>query len=347
MNDLLHLEEFGRHLDRDLAEPTPALRGRVVASFRQENRRTRWLRQPRRTGGPRRRMAVPAAALATLTAAVVVLAALGIVGGAASADAEAVRILNKAASQAMLRPAPDIRPSDFVFQRELEMAAVMNMREHGAPLVHERTVLREEWLSVSGRRKGLLRERRFSVRLGRPIGPWGSAVFQACVHGKLVPPDPKGGWQTAGGGGKEEGCSPIPAVLLNLPTTEPAMLRYLYDHLAGQNPPDQQAFITAGDLIRDNYIRPASLAAIFRAVAHIPGVTVVHGAVSANGMRGIAVQRIYKGVSNQLIFNPKTFKVIGERDVVVGPGTDVKVGTILALTTILDMKIVHNIRQTH
>jgi hypothetical protein len=125
------------------------------------------------------------------------------------------------------------------------------------------------------------------------------------------------------------------------------MFRYLYDHLAGQNPPDQQAFITAGDLIRDNYIRSASLAAIFRAVAHIPGVTVVHGAVSANGLREIAVQRIYKGESNQLIFNPKTFKVIGEREVVVGPGTGLKIGTILDLTTILDMKIVHSVRQTH
>src|SRR5215475_13832212 len=39
MNDLLQLEDFGRHLDRDLAEPTPALRRQVVASFRHEEAR--------------------------------------------------------------------------------------------------------------------------------------------------------------------------------------------------------------------------------------------------------------------------------------------------------------------
>jgi len=346
MNDLLQLQDLGRYLDRDLAEPTPALRRQVVSSFgraTQPRTRTRWLREPWRTGGPRRRMAVPAVALATSTAALVAFAALGVLGGVPPADAQAVRILNKAAAAALQRPAPDIRPSDFFFQRELEMAATISMRYHRPPLVSERTVVREEWQSASGARKGLLRERRYSLRLGRPFGPWRSTVFQACVHGKLVPPG--NGWHVPGGR-NDNSCSPVPAVLLKLPTTEPGMLRYLYSHLAGQNPPDQQAFITAGDLIRDNYILPVSLAAIFRAVAHIPGVTIVHGAVSANGLRGVAVQRIYKGESDQLIFNPKTFTFIGERGIIVGPGTGIKVGTIMDLTTILDMKIVHNVGLT-
>lgn len=342
MNDLMQLQDFGRHLDRDLAQPTPALRHQVVSSFGPETRRTRSSRRP--GVGRRHRVAVPAAALATSAAAVAAMTALGFLGGAPAADAQAARILNRAASAALQHPAPDIRPSDFVFKRGLEVAAVITMRYHRAPLVSERSVLREQWLSASGRREGLMRERRFSIPLGRPTGPWRSTALQACVHGKLVPPD--GGWQVAGGGSKD-GCRPTPAVLLKLPTTESAMLRYLYDHLAGQNPPDQQAFITAGDLIRDNYIRPASLAAIFRAVAHIPGVIIVHGAVSADGWRGIAVQRIYNGESNQLIFNPNTFAVIGERDVVVGPGTGLKVGTVLDLTTILDMKIVRTLGQTH
>jgi len=345
MSDLTKLQEFGRDLDRDLAEPTPALRNRVVSSFGPDSRRTtptRWL-GPWRAAGPRRRVAVPAALLATSTAAVVALAALGFLGGAPAADAQAVRILNHAASAALRQPVPDIRPSDFVFMRELEMAAAITMRYHRKPLVSERSVLTDMWLSASGRRKGLLRQRPFSVPLGRPTGPWRATILQACVHGQLVPPGE--GWQVPGGSGKAE-CRPVPAVLPGLPTTESAMLRYLYDHLAGQNPPDQQAFITAGDLIRDHYIRPASLAAIFHAVAHIPGVTVVHGAVSADGRRGIAVQRIFKGESDQLIFSPTTFAVIGEREVVVGPNTGLKVGTILDLTTILNKRIVRNLGQT-
>jgi len=343
MNDLTQLRDFGRDLDHELAELSPALRDRIFSSFEQHSGRARWLPLARPNPRLRRRLPIPVAVLATLTAAVVCLTALGFWGGTPAADAQAVRILNRAASAALQRPAPHIRPSDFVFTRVLEMAATIGVRDR-RPLVSHTTVLREQWLSASGRRKGLLRERPFSIPLGHPTGRWSATVLQGCVHGHLVPRGPGGAAQ---GGTSYGRCRPVPADLRHLPTTEPAMRRYLYHHLAGQNPPDQQAFITAGDLIRDNYIRPGALAAIFKAVAHIPGVTVVHGAVSADGRRGIAVQRIYHGVSDQLIFDPQTYAVIGEREVVVGPGTGIKVGTIFDLTTILAIRIVHNVGQTH
>jgi hypothetical protein len=344
MNDLMQLREFGLDLERDLTELSPALRNRIVSSFEPHSSRAPgWPRQPRHTAQLRRRLRISVAVLASVTAVVVGLTALGFWGNTPAADAQAVRILNHAASAALQRPAPHIRPSDFVFTRVVEMAATIGGPNHH-PLVSHTSVLREQWLSASGRRKGLLHERPFSIPLGHPTGRWRSIVLQACVHGHLVPPG--SGWHTQGGTGYGR-CRPVPADLRHLPTTEPAMRRYLYHHLAGQNPPDQQAFITAGDLIRYNYIRPAALAAIFRAVAHIPGVTVVHGAVSANGRRGIAVQRIYRGVSDQLIFDPATYTVIGEREVVVGPGTGVKVGTIMDLTTIITTRIVHSAGKTH
>ena len=342
MNDLTQLRVFGRDLDDDLAELSPALRNRIVSSFEPHSWRARWLPQPRQNAPRRRRRPIPVAVLTMLMAAVICLTALGFWGGTPAADAQAVRILNRAASAALRQPAPHIRPSDFVFTRALEMAATITVRNH-RPLVSEASVLREQWLSASGRRKGLLRERPFSILLGHPTGPWNATVLQACVHGHLVP---TGSGPFSQGGIGSEPCHAIPADLRHLPTTEPASRRYLYHHLDGQNPPDQQAFITAGDLIRDNYIRPAALAAIFRAVAHIPGVTVVHGAVSADGRRGIAVQRVYHGISDQLIFDPQTYAVIGEREVVVGPGTGIKVGTIMDLTTILAMRIVHNVGHT-
>jgi hypothetical protein len=342
MNDLTQLQDFGRELDHDLTELSPAVRNRILSSFEPYSWRARWLPQARQNTARRRRLPIPVTVLTMLTAVVICLTALGFWGGTPAADAQAVRILDRAASAALRQPTPHIRPSDFVFTRVLEMAATITMRYHRHPLVSEHTVLGERWLSASGRRKGLLRERRFSIALGHPTGPWNTTVLQACIHGHLVPRGPVGYSQ---GGITSAPCHAIPADLRHLPTTEPAMRRYIYHHLDGQNPLDQQAFITAGDLIRDNYIRPAALAAIFRAVAHIPGVTVVHGAVSANGRRGIAVQRIYHGISDQLIFDPETYSVIGEREVVVGPGTGLKVGTIMDLTTILAMRIVHNVGQ--
>ncbi len=109
------------------------------------------------------------------------------------------------------------------------------------------------------------------------------------------------------------------------------MLSYLYQHNAGKNPADQQAFITAGGLIRDTYIPSAALAALFEAVAKIPGVAVVHGAVTVNGTRGIAVQRTFGGDSQQLIFDPRTHAFIGERQVVAAgaPHSLLKPGTVM------------------
>jgi hypothetical protein len=342
MNDLTQLQDFGRELDHDLAELSPAVRDRILSSFEPYSWRARWLPQARQNTVRRRRFPIPVTVLTMLTAAVICLTALGFWGGTPAADAQAVRILRLAATAALRQPAPHILPSDFVFTRVVEMAATITVRNH-RPSVSERSALREQWLSASGRRKGLLRERPFSIPLGHPTGPWSATVLPGCIRGHLVP---RGPWGYGQGGISSGHCHPTPADLRHLPTTEPAMRRYLYHHLAGQNPPDQQAFITAGDLIRDNYIRPAALAAIFLAVAHIPGVTVVHGAVSADGRRGIAVQRIYRGVSDQLIFDPATHAVIGEREVVVGPGTGLKFGTIMDLTTVLAMRIVHNVGQT-
>jgi hypothetical protein len=119
------------------------------------------------------------------------------------------------------------------------------------------------------------------------------------------------------------------------------MLIYLYQHSDGSNPPDQQAFITAGDLIRANYLRPAALAALFRAVAKIPGISVVHGAVTADGRRGIGVQRIFAGESQQLIFDPVTHAFIGERSVITGSPVKIMVGRVMSSSTVLRIAIVN------
>jgi hypothetical protein len=68
-------------------------------------------------------------------------------------------------------------------------------------------------------------------------------------------------------------------------------------------------------------------------VAGIPGVTVVHDAVTVNGERGIAVQRIFQGQSYQLIFSPGTHAFIGERQVAVAGTPLIKPDTVMHTTT--------------
>ena len=305
MNDLTELRNFGRDLDEGSPGPSPGLRLRVISAFAEPPVPAR----PRRT-----RRAVIASGLAVAAG----LATAPWWGGAPAVDAQAAQILDQAARAARRQPALAVRPSQFVFISELMMYAGLDNR-NGKPVARFYQGQLESWYSASGARKGLTRWQPRSAPLpGHPTGRW---------------------YATPGGAPNP------PAYLPGLPTTAVAMLVYLYQHSAGSNPPDQQAFITAGDLIRDNYLRPAALAAVFRAVAMIPGVSVVHGAVTADGRRGIAVQRTFGGDSQQLIFDPVTHAFIGERVVITRPLAQLKTGTVVNSTTILRIAIVNQAGQ--
>ena len=104
------------------------------------------------------------------------------------------------------------------------------------------------------------------------------------------------------------------------------MLTYLYGNSHGDNPRDQQAFITAADMLRGAYLPPAARSALFRAMARIPGVRAMPDVVDVAGRHGVAVTRTY-GYRQELIFDPKTYEYLGEQETVVadpgtgGPGT--------------------------
>ena len=69
--------------------------------------------------------------------------------------------------------------------------------------------------------------------------------------------------------------------------------------------------------VREQYLPPATLAALFEAAATIPGTTKVEQ-VDLAGRRGIAVSRTDQDFRHDLIFDAKTYKFLGERDVMVG-----------------------------
>ena len=243
----------------------------------------------------------------------------GIVAEGPATDAHAAQILRLAASAARHQPILTVRPNQYVFIRQLMAYASIGGPE-SRPKVTIHHGLLETWMSASGTRKGLSRfQPRSSPLPGHPTGPWTT---------------------TAGSGDH------TPAYIPSLPASADAMLSYLYQHMTGSNPPDQQAFIAAGDLIRDKYVPPAAMAAVFSAVAKIPGVAVVPGAVTVNGTRGIAVQRIFQGDSYQLIFDLRTHAFIGERQIVVaGTRSLLRPGTLMYATTLLNVAIVDHAGQ--
>lgn len=63
--------------------------------------------------------------------------------------------------------------------------------------------------------------------------------------------------------------------------------------------------------------------------------------MTADGRRGIAVQRIFAGESQQLIFDPATHAFIGERSVITGSPVKIMVGTVMSSSTVLRIAIVN------
>ncbi len=79
-------------------------------------------------------------------------------------------------------------------------------------------------------------------------------------------------------------------LLQSLPTDPHTLLNLIYKETAGAGQSaDQEAFTTIGDLLRESIAPPEVSAALFRAAALIPGVTVVPNAVDAAGRPGVAV----------------------------------------------------------
>lgn len=175
----------------------------------------------------------------------------------------------------------------------------------------------EVWMSVDGLHVGLVR--------------------QAGMGAHSVPVDVKpgkAGWDV----------SSFYNHVRTLPTDADAM----YDYLAttapkyGGDDKNQAMFVLVGDLLRDSIVPPKQSAALFRAVARIPGVTTVEGVKDATGRPGVAIARNdpFNPLRDEWIFDAKTYEFLGEREVATKDNAGVKKGTVTADTAVLRRAIV-------
>jgi hypothetical protein len=108
--------------------------------------------------------------------------------------------------------------------------------------------------------------------------------------------------------------------LLRLPTNPQALLSLIEREMQGQLPRPEEAFTTIGDLIGQAIAPPAVSAALYRAAALIPGVTVVANATDAIGRHGVAVAFTYQGTRTEWIFNRQTLQYLGSRSIDLSNG---------------------------
>ncbi|MFI5914617.1 CU044_5270 family protein [Dactylosporangium sp. NPDC051541] len=311
------LHSLGAALDPPTPEPPARLRHRALRAAAAGTAVAAPARSPWK-----RRFALAGGLAAAVTAGLLAVQVVDF-GQRPAASASASEVLHGAAAEARSHPDVTVREDQFVYVESLSSGVAIG--PGGAKL---ETQHRSVWMSVDGTRDGLIRN-----------GDAGTAV-----------PGCRDGQQTQSKGGKSEttACRPLRAYLRDLPTATDAMRKYLYEHAAGGNPEDQQAFTTAADLIREAYLSPAALAAVFDAVAKIPGVDVVGDVTDQAGRHGVAVALDeVQGMRTELIFDKESHAFLGVRSVMYrdSPGDGLHKGDVFSSSAVLKVAIVDQVGQ--
>jgi hypothetical protein len=198
------------------------------------------------------------------------------------------RIALVASSSTDIPPMDQIRDDQFAFIETYGNYYGVLLAKSGASFIPDAPHSRQIWLSVDGSQPGLLRDPNVSST-DRVLG------------------DPYTG--------------PLSATLENLttlPTNPDVLLAKIYKETWGAGPnPQQEAFTTIGDLIRESVVPPELAGALYRAAARIPGIEIIDDSVDALGRHGVAIARTDAGIRYEWIFEQNTLQFLGERQVLV------------------------------
>ena len=297
----------------ELAQLLPAPAERDLPAGRRQALKEHLISELRLAGSPaagrpapprrsKRVIVIAAAGAAALAVLAITLTLLP--GSTPGTSPRTVRLLAKIATAAARQPSPRVRDSQFWYIKSwVAYQTCMVQAQPGSATgsggtkmtcVLEKPHKRQIWLSVSNLCvTGLLREDGRNTPLAENI---------SC-------PD-RGGMN-----------APTYRFLRSLPTDPHALLSLIEREMAGQQPRPEEAFTTIGDLLREAIAPPRVSAALYRAAALIPGVTVLADATDAIGRHGVAVAMTSQGVRSEWIFNRKTLQYLGERDINVANGS--------------------------
>ena len=186
-------------------------------------------------------------------------------------DEGAVRLLAKVADVAARQPAAHVRDSQYMYVEttaavpSLGLKPLSNKPRPFPRHIHLKMITSRIWVPVDNLcRSGL--ERGITG-----TGQVSSSTFSMRQPGVRCP---NVGWLN----------DPTYRLLQTLPTNPHVLLAMIYRIERGHGPgPDQEAFVTIGDLLRNTIAPPKVTAALYRAAALIPGVTFVPNATDAIG----------------------------------------------------------------
>ncbi len=228
----------------------------------------------------------------------------------------AVQLLSKIADAAASQPQQRVTDNQFEYIAS-QVSFSTGDDQKPFPPTPDQTHLRQIWIPVADLcGPGLL------IEYGKKISISESSVAQLVpghhsgqkkVTAKVKTP---AGWHVVKPDCPDRGSlnDPTYRLLQSLPTNPRALLKLIYREDSGGQPADEEAFTTIGDLLRESIAPPEVSAALYRAAALIPGVTVISDAADAIGRPGVGVSYTANGYQQEWIFDKTTLSLLGERD---------------------------------
>jgi hypothetical protein len=349
MNEIELLGELRAGLPAASPESRAAARAGLIARVEHAQRSAGLRTAPSWWRRPRPRLI----AAGVTVAALLIALPIGIFGGSGKVQPAVGQVLREAAAVAAAQEPLAPGPGQFLFTRS-ESAYLQSVayspycgthacdREHPSDATEEWSVLvpseREAWISF-GSRQGRVR-----TVSGKP---------------RFVSADQRAGWVAAGSpplprAGQVEDSALSGASILDaseLPT-DPATLRRMIEarEIRGvEGPPGEaETFTLIGDMLRESYLPAAVRAAIYELTAELPSVELlgeVEDPVGRPGT-GIAYTDRRRGTRHELIFDPETSALLGERQSIVRSGAfgfKAPPGTPVGYAAYLESKVVDSV----
>jgi hypothetical protein len=289
---------------RLLAELQMVVTERAAAAGQEASRRAG--RGPAGRVWPRR-LAVTGALSAALAAGLAVTLIVTSTGARSPHFAPATTVaavLDNAAIAAQRESAAAPRPGQFIYTKSI--LAVYQPRHHGYPADRVRQSI-ETWTSAGGIHPALILTTGPGTKTAR-------ASESGCVHGFVYP----------AGVLKHQRCKARQYAGYRpwLPTTTAGMRAYL--NTGPRDGSHAQSMIETGFyLLTGVDLTPAQQAAVYRALATVPGLTVVPKVTDILGRTGVGIRsRPGPGMTWTAIFDRTTFKLLGADIEPTGPGYD-------------------------
>ncbi|MEV0678731.1 CU044_5270 family protein [Actinosynnema sp. NPDC050436] len=123
---------------------------------------------------------------------------------------------------------------------------------------------------------------------------------------------------------------PKPQFVAGLPTDP----ERLYERLRADSGGDAHALVYAADALRAGMLPAAVRATLLRALTFVPGLDVTDNAADLDGRRGVALGVTEDGNRQEIILDPATGEVIGERQVSDSLFPGVPPGTVTSCSSV-------------